>query len=123
MLNELRVAVNEKAWLLAAALLSDRAWEFAVAVVGGYLAIKGSETKNRAESLLLLSSAVIISFASTPAVMVYLGEKAIFSTTVLASAKPLVILVLASSSLKLLDVLYALIAKLKDFKLSFGGEK
>lgn len=123
MLNEFRDAVNEKTWLVLAALLSDRAWEFAVAVVGGYLAIKGSETKNRAESLLLLSSAVIISFASTPAVMVYLGEKAIFSPTVLASAKPLVILLLASSSLKLLDVLYALIAKLKDFKLSFGGEK
>lgn len=123
MLNELRVAVNEKAWLLAAALLSDRAWEFAVAVVGGYLAIKGSETKNRTESLLLLVSAVIISFASAPAVIAYLGENAIISIGVLNSAKPLIILVLASSSLKLLDVLYVLIAKLKDFKLSFGGEK
>lgn len=123
MLNELREAANEKAWLVVAALLSDRAWEFAVAVVGGYMAIKGAETKTRSESFLLLACAVIISFASTPAVIAYLGEKAILSYDVLSSAKPLIILTIAASSLKLLDVLYVLIAKLKDLKLSSGGGK
>lgn len=123
MLNEMRGVINEKAWLVIAALLSDRAWEFAVALVGGYMAIKGTETKTRTESLLLLSSAVIISFASAPAVIAYLIDKGMFSHAVLDVARPLILLVLASSSLKLLDVGAVLIAKLKDIQFNFGGGK
>lgn len=123
MLNEMRGVINEKVWLIIAALLSDRAWEFAVALVGGYMAIKGTETKTKTESLLLLSSAVIISFASAPAVIAYLIDKGMFSPAVLDVARPLILLLLASSSLKLLDVGAVLIAKLKDIQFNFGGGK
>lgn len=95
-------------------LITERAWEAVVAIVGGYIAIKDLEGKSKFCVFMLLLCAIVFSFAITPPLIAYISSQNYFSQTVVDTIKPILMLVTAAASLKLLDLLFIIISKAKE---------
>lgn len=95
-----------------------------MALVGGYLAAKNLEDRSRGEFLGLMIVAIVFSFAAVNFGIPELVERQYISDQSAANLKPLAILILAAISLRLIDIIYGLVAQLREFKLSaFWGKK
>jgi hypothetical protein len=101
-------------------LASTKSWEIVVAIVGGYLAAKGLDGLTRTEFLIYLFIAVIIGFAAADFFVPLAIERSYLSIEAGKNVKPLAIIVLSAGSLKLMDIIYGWIAKLKNLKFKIG---
>jgi hypothetical protein len=99
--------------------LSTKSWEIVVAIVGGYLAAKGLDGLTRTEFLIYLFVAMIIGFAASDFFVPLAIEYKYLSIEAGKNVKPLAIIVMSAGSLKLMDIIYGWIAKLKDLKFKF----
>lgn len=98
-------------------LVSAKAWEVVVTLVGSYLAAKGLEGLSRKLFLCYILVAFVFGFAAIDFLLPWAVESSHLSESAAINLKPFALLLASAISLKAMDLLYGWLAQLKDIKL------